>query len=188
MSILAKAERDVKRQERIAVELDAIESRGGGNGAKPPVTVIPTPPSGHEFMAKKFPPRKKVLGPFTTSALVHAAGDSGVGKTMVATAISNALSTGSGLFNWQGYEPVDVLHVDGEMPGDMLQERIQLFEWGAGVSIGCNCYPSPTIAPSTVSKLSTWPTHFGRNASFTSPMMWTWCSSITSFHWCPSQA
>jgi len=96
-------------------------------------TVIPTPPTGREFMAKVFPARKRVLGPFTTSALVHVAGDAGVGKTMVAVAISSALCAGSGLFNWQGYEPVKVLHVDGEMPGDMLQERIQLFEWGGGL-------------------------------------------------------
>ncbi len=90
---------------------------------------VPTPPTGREFLAKTFPSRRRVLGPFTTSALVHAAGDTGVGKTMVAVAMSSAFCTGSGLFRWQGHQALKVLHVDGEMPGDMLQERINLFDW-----------------------------------------------------------
>ena len=106
------------------------DERKRSNGKAHSDYAIPQPPNGMEFMAKKFPPRKKVLGPLTTSSLVHAAGDTGVGKTMVAIAMTNALCTGSGMFNWQGYHPVTVLHIDAEMPGDMLQERVNLFEWG----------------------------------------------------------
>jgi len=91
---------------------------------------IPMPPTGREFLAKTFPLRRPVLGPFTTSALAHAAGDTGVGKTMVAIAITHALCTGGGVFAWKGHEPLQVLHVDAEMPGDLLQERMQLHDWG----------------------------------------------------------
>lgn len=80
-------------------------------------------------MLQTFPERRSVLGPFTTSALIHAAGDTGVGKTMVAAAMSWAFCEGEKLFTWEAGDPVKVLHVDGEMPGDLLQERFRQFDW-----------------------------------------------------------
>jgi RecA-family ATPase len=47
----------------------------------------------------------------------------GVGKTWLAMAIAQALSTGGKLGEWQAHEPVKVLYVDGEMPPDLMRDR-----------------------------------------------------------------
>jgi hypothetical protein len=47
----------------------------------------------------------------------------GVGKTWLALAITQALSIGGKLGDWQAHEPVKVLYVDGEMPPDLMRAR-----------------------------------------------------------------
>jgi hypothetical protein len=49
----------------------------------------------------------------------------GAGKTFFATAIASALSTGDKLGDWKGPEAVKVLYVDGEMPADLMRQRIE---------------------------------------------------------------
>ena len=48
----------------------------------------------------------------------------GVGKTWLALAIAQALSTGGKLGDWQAHE-VKVLYVDGEMPPDLMRVRCE---------------------------------------------------------------
>jgi hypothetical protein len=47
----------------------------------------------------------------------------GVGKTWLALAIAQALSTGGKLGDWQAHASVKVLYVDGEMPPDLMRDR-----------------------------------------------------------------
>jgi hypothetical protein len=47
----------------------------------------------------------------------------GVGKTWLALAIAQALSTAAKLGEWQAHEAVKVLYVDGEMPPDLMRVR-----------------------------------------------------------------
>jgi putative DNA primase/helicase len=49
----------------------------------------------------------------------------GVGKTWLALAIAQALSTGGKLGDWQAHAPVKVLYIDGEMPPDLMRTRCQ---------------------------------------------------------------
>ena len=47
----------------------------------------------------------------------------GVGKTWLALAIAEALSTAGKLGDWQAHESVRVVYVDGEMPPDLMRDR-----------------------------------------------------------------
>jgi putative DNA primase/helicase len=68
--------------------------------------------------------RKKLLGDwFCEGDLGFIFAVRGVGKTWLALAIAQALSTGGKLGNWQAYEPVKVFYIDGEMPPDLIRDR-----------------------------------------------------------------
>jgi hypothetical protein len=69
-------------------------------------------------------PRKKLLGDwFCEGDLGFIFAFRGVGKTWLALAIAQALSTGGKLGHWPAWEPVNVLYVDGEMPPDLMRVR-----------------------------------------------------------------
>jgi len=71
-------------------------------------------------------PRKKLLGDwFCEGDLGFIFAFRGVGKTWLALAIAQALSTGRKLGDWQAHEPVKVLYVDGEMPLDLIRDRCE---------------------------------------------------------------
>ena len=52
----------------------------------------------------------------------------GTGKTWLALAMAQALSTGGKLGDWQAPAPVKVLYVDGEMPPDQMRDRCKGLE------------------------------------------------------------
>jgi len=54
----------------------------------------------------------------------------GVGKTWLALAIAQALSTAGKLGEWEAPRRVKVLYVDGEMPPDLMRDRAQGLERG----------------------------------------------------------
>ena len=56
----------------------------------------------------------------------------GVGKTWLALAIAQALSTGGKLGDWRAPAPVKVLYVDGEMPPDLMRDRCEGLEANNG--------------------------------------------------------
>lgn len=47
----------------------------------------------------------------------------GVGKTWLALAIAQSISTGGRLGEWQGHKPAKVLYIDGGMPPDLMRDR-----------------------------------------------------------------
>jgi putative DNA primase/helicase len=69
-------------------------------------------------------PRKKLLGDwFCEGDLGFIFAFRGVGKTWLALAIAQALSTGGRLGDWQVHKCVKVLYIDGEMPPDLMRAR-----------------------------------------------------------------
>jgi len=73
-------------------------------------------------------PRKKLLGDwFCEGDLGFIFAFRGVGKTWLALAVAQALSTGGKLGDWQAHERVKVLYIDGEMPPDLMRSRCEGF-------------------------------------------------------------
>ena len=71
-------------------------------------------------------PRRKLLGDwFCEGDLGFIFAFRGVGKTWLALAIAQALSTGGKLGGWKALAPVKVLYVDGEMPPDLMRVRCE---------------------------------------------------------------
>jgi hypothetical protein len=71
-------------------------------------------------------PRRKLLGDwFCEGDLGFIFAFRGVGKTWLALAIAQALSTGGKLGDWQAHERVKVLYIDGEMPPDLMRDRCE---------------------------------------------------------------
>lgn len=76
----------------------------------------------------QFPQRLQLLGPLLHAgdlAMVFAA--RGVGKTMVSLGISMALAFGDRFLRWTVNAPVGVLYLDGEMAGEVMQQRVRAF-------------------------------------------------------------
>ena len=69
-------------------------------------------------------PRRKLLGDwFCEGDLGFIFAFRGVGKTWLALAIAQALSTAGQLGDWKAPEKVKVLYIDGEMPPDLMRDR-----------------------------------------------------------------
>lgn len=76
-------------------------------------------------MAYKFPSREPILSPvFCKSSLNMIFSQRGVGKTHTALGIAHAAASGSDFWGWNAEKPVKVLYIDGEMPGESLQDRL----------------------------------------------------------------
>lgn len=77
-----------------------------------------------DFLHFQFPKRDYIIDPIMTeqgSALLFA--PPGRGKTFLALTIAYAVATGQPVLRWNTPKPRQVLFVDGEMQGWMLQER-----------------------------------------------------------------
>jgi AAA domain len=71
-------------------------------------------------------PRKKLLGDwFCEGDLGFIFASRGVGKTWLALAIAQAVSTSGKLGDWQVHQRVKVLYIDGEMPPDLMRSRCE---------------------------------------------------------------
>jgi putative DNA primase/helicase len=80
----------------------------------------------YDFLATKFPPRELMLTPWLPCkglALVYAL--RGVGKTHIALGVGWAVATATGFLRWTAPAARRVLLVDGEMPAELLQERLR---------------------------------------------------------------
>lgn len=82
-----------------------------------------------ELHGLELGPRKKLLGDwFCEGDLGFIFAYRGVGKTWLALAIAQALSSGGKLGDWQAHERVKVLYIDGEMPPDLMRSRCKGLE------------------------------------------------------------
>ncbi len=86
---------------------------------------LPPPPKLALFKRWAFPQQTPLLGPICTQQLVLVHAPTGTGKTLWALAMNHAVSTGGALHGWEAPEAVPALYVDGEMPGAMMQGRLE---------------------------------------------------------------
>ncbi len=78
-----------------------------------------------EFLALELPPRELIMAPWLpTQGLTMIYAPRGVGKTHVSLGIAYAVASGTPFLGWETPQPRGVLFVDGEMPGNALQERL----------------------------------------------------------------
>jgi putative DNA primase/helicase len=93
---------------------------------------IPEPPEVlalgmEQFLQLQFPPRRFLLRPWlTTTGLTMIDALPGHGKTWLALSIGYAVAAGQALMDWEVETSARVLYVDGELPGGLLQSRLQM--------------------------------------------------------------
>jgi AAA domain len=79
-----------------------------------------------DFVAQPLPQRQYVMAPILPErGLAMLFASRGVGKTQVAVNIGWAVACGQPFLRWYAREPRRVLYVDGEMPQELLQERVK---------------------------------------------------------------
>jgi hypothetical protein len=79
-----------------------------------------------DWLGRKLDPPDFLLGELlsTTSRMVLIA-PTGLGKTMVALALAFAVADGRAFLHWRGHRPARVLFIDGEMPRELVKERLE---------------------------------------------------------------
>jgi len=100
---------------------DAIEA---GATSQLDTEWLAMPPPLSEFLALDFPPSRPILGPIETQQIVMLYAPTGVGKSMFALSLAHAMTRQKDFIGWKSYRGVNVLFVDGEMTGVMLQKRL----------------------------------------------------------------
>ena len=86
-----------------------------------------------EFLKIKYDPKIPIVeGLIYTKSIILISGPPGCGKTWFGLSIAN-LAVGAGSFgSWNVGECVNTMYIDGELPGDELQESIRLLRHVAG--------------------------------------------------------
>ena len=80
-----------------------------------------------QWLSRKIEPADNLLGElFSTTSRTLFAADTGAGKTMFGMACAFAMQLGRYFLRWRGRRHSRVLYIDGEMPRDLMQERIDL--------------------------------------------------------------
>ncbi len=78
-----------------------------------------------ELLAYQFPRREFILAPiFTLGSVNMVFAWRGIGKTHFAIGVAYAAASGGDFLKWTAPRPFRVLYLDGEMPGETLQERL----------------------------------------------------------------
>ncbi|MEI6267577.1 MAG: AAA family ATPase [Methylococcaceae bacterium] len=78
-----------------------------------------------EFLKHQFPVREYVFNPvFTLGSCNMIFSDRGVGKTHVGLGLAYPAASGTQFWDWKATRPFKTLYIDGEMPGEALQERL----------------------------------------------------------------
>jgi AAA domain len=82
--------------------------------------------SAKNWISREIPPSDRLLGDLiTTTSRMFLVGRTGLGKTMVGLAMAMGMAFGTGFLNWRSSRPARVLYIDGEMPAELLQQRIR---------------------------------------------------------------
>lgn len=102
-----------------AAEIDRVAMRGSGLT----LNVI----TASDLLGLRLPTRKYVLTPtFREKDLVMVYGSRGIAKTWVVEGIATAIASGGRFLEWVAEEARRVLLVDGELPIELIQERIRI--------------------------------------------------------------
>lgn len=90
----------------------------------------------HDFLDSEIPAREMILDPILPAqglALLYS--KRGVGKTFLSLSIAYAVAAGLPLLRWRNEKATKVLYVDGEMPANLMQERLRQLVIGAGAEL-----------------------------------------------------
>jgi hypothetical protein len=81
-----------------------------------------------QWLETKFPPNDYLIGEvLCTTSRWLLFGDTGIGKTLFAMMLAGAVASGDAFLNWPGTgQPRRVVYLDGEMPAEVMQERMKL--------------------------------------------------------------
>ncbi|OYD85733.1 hypothetical protein CHT98_02945 [Azospirillum brasilense] len=104
-----------------AVPFDATGSAKPGNGAAPDPESI----SARAWGERSIEPTEWLLGPFAKTTRAMLSAPSGVGKTNFALALAAHLAAGLDFLHWTAHRPARVLYIDGEMPCELIQQRVR---------------------------------------------------------------
>jgi putative DNA primase/helicase len=78
-----------------------------------------------ELVNADLPPRETILAPWLPAkGLAMIYGPRGIGKTHLNLGIAYSIATGGTFLRWRAGRPRKVLYIDGEMPGQAMQERV----------------------------------------------------------------
>jgi hypothetical protein len=82
--------------------------------------------SAEAWAERQFPRPIRLLGDLvTTTTRAFLVGSTGLGKTMFGVALAAGMATGLGFLDWRCDRPVRVLYIDGEMPGELVRQRVR---------------------------------------------------------------
>lgn len=78
-----------------------------------------------QWTKREIQPRDRLLGDLlsTTSRAILSA-DTGLGKTNFSLALAFHMSAGRDFCHWKAHRPARILFIDGEMPRELMQERL----------------------------------------------------------------
>ena len=80
-----------------------------------------------DFLSANLPPRKTILAPWLPAkGLAMVYGPRGIGKTLFVLSVAHAIATGGSFLRWQSERSRKVIIIDGEMPAELLQERLRI--------------------------------------------------------------
>jgi hypothetical protein len=99
-------------------------------GRRAPIGKVNLPPfriiSAHELLAMELPVREMILAPWLPEkGLAMVYGPRGIGKTHFISGCAWAIASGGKFLGWQAPKPRKVLVIDGEMPIQVMQERLE---------------------------------------------------------------
>jgi hypothetical protein len=78
------------------------------------------------WLARNVPPTDRLLGDLiTTTSRAFLIGPSGLGKTMLGLGFAMGMGFGIGFLHWRASRPARVLYIDGEMPVELLIQRLR---------------------------------------------------------------
>ena len=78
------------------------------------------------WLSRQLPPVDRLLGDFiTTTSRAFLVGETGLGKTMFGLACAMGIGFGTGFLHWRSDRPARVLYIDGEMPAELLIQRLR---------------------------------------------------------------
>jgi AAA domain len=116
-----------------AAEFIRVHANGPNGGASPHSQLCLTPA---DWAARAIAPQDRLLGDlFSTTTRSQLSADTGLGKTMLALAMNFAMRLGLDFLHWSGQRQARVLIVDGEMPRELIKERLSAAESWFGVEV-----------------------------------------------------
>ena len=109
MGVATMSEQEVIRY------LDEINER-------PPINVL----TAEKFLSMELPERELLMSPWLPAqGLVMVYAPRGIGKTFFALSVAYAIASGGEFLLWKAAKARKVLYIDGEMPANVMQERIR---------------------------------------------------------------